>query len=76
MNIKPYIDIARPDHWAKNIFIIPGVLIAVFFMQLPWSVIVSLPVIGADEHVAFVWGCVLYLHFLDESKDQFYKKGK
>ena len=26
--IKPYINIARPDHWFKNIFMLPGLLLA------------------------------------------------
>ena len=29
--LAPYIDIARPDHWFKNIFMLPGVLLALFF---------------------------------------------
>ncbi|WP_035261854.1 UbiA prenyltransferase family protein [Desulfonatronum lacustre] len=29
--IAPYIRIARPDHWFKNIFVVPGVLLAIFF---------------------------------------------
>ncbi len=29
--IKAYIDIARPDHWFKNIFVLPGALLAVAF---------------------------------------------
>ena len=31
MNILAYIRLARPDHWFKNVFIIPGVLVALFF---------------------------------------------
>lgn len=27
----PYIQIARPDHWFKNIFVLPGILLAFFF---------------------------------------------
>ena len=30
---NPYIKIARPDHWIKQLFIIPGILIAVFLLQ-------------------------------------------
>lgn len=26
--IKPYVNIARPDHWFKNIFMLPGLLLA------------------------------------------------
>ena len=28
MNISPYIKIARPDHWFKNIFMVPGIIYA------------------------------------------------
>lgn len=28
--IKPYIEIARPDHWFKQIFMLPGVVFAVY----------------------------------------------
>ncbi|MFH0880839.1 MAG: UbiA prenyltransferase family protein [Lentisphaerota bacterium] len=31
MRINPYIQIARPDHWFKNIFILPGILLVEFF---------------------------------------------
>ncbi|NCC51461.1 MAG: prenyltransferase [Spartobacteria bacterium] len=31
MSIWPYIKIARPDHWFKNIFLFPGICLAVFF---------------------------------------------
>ena len=27
--MKNYIKIARPDHWVKNAFILPGVVIAI-----------------------------------------------
>ena len=27
-----YIDIARPTHWVKNIFVLPGIILAVFFV--------------------------------------------
>ncbi len=28
--IRPYIQIARPDHWFKNVFVLPGVVFAVY----------------------------------------------
>lgn len=31
MPILPYLQIARPDHWFKNIFMVPGILLAFFF---------------------------------------------
>jgi len=30
MGFKSYIQIARPDHWVKNIFVLPGVVLAYF----------------------------------------------
>ena len=27
----PYLDIARPSHWFKNVFILPGILLAACF---------------------------------------------
>jgi len=40
MSIRPYIQLARPDHWFKNIFIVPGVLVAFFFEpSLQWSAV-------------------------------------
>jgi decaprenyl-phosphate phosphoribosyltransferase len=32
VTILPYIKIARPDHWVKNVFLVPGILLA-FFLQ-------------------------------------------
>lgn len=34
-NIKDYIRIARPDHWIKNVFIMPGLALAVLLIQVP-----------------------------------------
>lgn len=31
MNIKPYIELARIDHWFKNAFMVVGILMAVFY---------------------------------------------
>ncbi len=31
MPIVPYLQIARPDHWFKNVFVVPGILLAFFF---------------------------------------------
>ncbi len=41
MAIADYIQIARPSHWFKNIFIVPGILLAFYFepetaAQTPW----------------------------------------
>jgi decaprenyl-phosphate phosphoribosyltransferase len=33
----PYIQIARPDHWFKNVFVLPGVLLVFFFSPESWG---------------------------------------
>jgi 4-hydroxybenzoate polyprenyltransferase len=45
MNLRPYVAIARPDHWFKNIFVLPGILIAVWLHPeaATWS---SLPILA------------------------------
>ena len=35
--INPYIQIARPDHWIKNVFLLPGIVIAYFFQPALWQ---------------------------------------
>jgi decaprenyl-phosphate phosphoribosyltransferase len=33
--LRHYIAIARPEHWSKNVFLIPGVVLAEFFVSAP-----------------------------------------
>jgi 4-hydroxybenzoate polyprenyltransferase len=37
MSIKNYLSIARPNHWFKNLFILPGTIIAVMFTHISMS---------------------------------------
>jgi 4-hydroxybenzoate polyprenyltransferase len=41
MSIQPYVSIARPSHWFKNIFMLPGMLLVVFFdpSVLGWALL-------------------------------------
>jgi len=36
-NIINYIRIARPDHWFKNVFMLPGIVLAFLFLNLPFD---------------------------------------
>lgn len=33
MSIIPYVRMARPSHWIKNIFVLPGIMVAVMFKK-------------------------------------------
>jgi 4-hydroxybenzoate polyprenyltransferase len=37
MSLRHYIDIARPSTWTKNVFVLPGILLAYFFQPPGWS---------------------------------------
>ena len=48
--VMPYIKIARIDHWIKNIFILPGIFLALFFTEPTQLNLLTL--------VYFVIGCI------------------
>lgn len=54
MNLKPYIQIARPDHWFKNIFILPGICLALFFSSIQFEYIFFLNLFIAVVSVCLV----------------------
>lgn len=37
-SLKDYIALARPDHWFKNIFMVPGMLFAVLYFEVSFTV--------------------------------------
>jgi decaprenyl-phosphate phosphoribosyltransferase len=37
-SLKDYIAIARPDHWFKNIFMVPGMLFAMLYFNVTYSI--------------------------------------
>lgn len=39
VSIKNYIKIARPDHWFKNIFMLPGILFAAYYFQVNFNLV-------------------------------------
>lgn len=54
MNILSYIRIARPDNWFKNVFVLPGILLAFYFTPGTFS-LHSLPGIVAG----FICACLI-----------------
>ena len=58
MNILPYVSVARPDHWFKNIFVLPGVVLALFFqpdlltpgvwVRVAWGLVIACLIASAN----------------------------
>src|SRR5271154_6341073 len=74
--IASYVAIARPDHWIKNIFMLPGVALALFFVTPDFG--------AAALHVAIAMAALCLAasanytinEFLDAEFDKFHPKKK
>lgn len=44
--VKPYVRMARADHWFKNVFMLPGIALAVIFLNIPPARLIWPTVIG------------------------------
>lgn len=62
--LKDYIAIARPDHWFKNIFMVPGMLFAMLYFQVTFTIellvavivgVVSTCLIASANYVINEW---------------------
>lgn len=77
MSLLPYIRIARPDHWFKNIFMVPGVLLVCFFRPSFVE-----PAMWWNVAAGFVSACLVassnYVlnEILDAEKDRFHPEKK
>ena len=73
VNIGPYIQIARPSHWFKNVFMAPGILLVYFFDPGHWH-----PAQVVTILLGFVCACLVsssnYVlnEILDAPKDTFH----
>ena len=75
--LRDYVRIARPDHWIKNLFILPGVLAAALFATKGWSwglaarvalAFVATSLVASANYVINEW--------LDAKFDRFHPKKK
>ncbi len=72
MTLKNYISIARPDHWFKNVFVLPGIAFAAMLNQVPFSEIYVKVIIGLIS-VCFVASANYVINeWLDAEFDQFH----
>ena len=77
-SLRDYLRIARPDHWIKNLFILPGVLAAVVLANESWTwpsllakvmlALVATSLVASANYVINEW--------LDAKFDRFHPKKK
>jgi decaprenyl-phosphate phosphoribosyltransferase len=77
MKVKPYLDICRPDHWIKNLFILPGILLYLFFYRVPLRAL-SLRGLAAGLAGLFMVASANYVfnEILDAAGDLFHPEKK
>ncbi|MCG5053875.1 MAG: UbiA prenyltransferase family protein [Myxococcales bacterium] len=70
MRLRSYLAIARPDHWIKNIFVLPGVVFAGLLARPPWTE--ALPRVGTALLVACLVASANYVinEWLDAAFDR------
>ena len=54
--VRPYVAIARPDHWVKNVFVLPGIVVALSFdrsiLATPWVVsLLAVSLVASSNYV-------------------------
>lgn len=77
MNLMPYVKIARPDHWFKNIFVLPGIVLVYFFERLPLDFQFAVNVVTGLVCACLVASSNYVLNeILDAAKDKFHPEKK
>ena len=75
--IRNYIAIARPDHWFKNIFMLPGIALAIildkqsFSLHLMWDLVIAIVATCAIASANYTIN-----EWLDAETDKFHPKKK
>ncbi len=72
MGIRNYIAIARPDHWFKNIFMLPGVAIAALLSNTPLNQYVFTLLIGLVSTCFIASANYVINEWLDADFDKFH----
>lgn len=72
-SLKDYIAIARPDHWFKNIFMLPGMLFALVYFNVAFSVDLLISVLVGVMSTCFVASANYVINeWLDAEFDRFH----
>src|SRR5690349_12351053 len=56
--LRPYLSIARPDHWFKNVFMVAGIVLALFYhpdaagsetlLRILWAVLTACFIVSSN----------------------------
>ena len=75
--MKNYIKIARPDHWVKNAFILPGVVIAILLTEFQFTAAFVLRLVIGFFATCFIASANYVINeWLDAEFDQFHPTKK
>jgi len=74
--MKAYIKIARPDHWFKNVFVLPGTAFALFFAPWVWMETLFPLLIGLASVCLVASANYTINEFLDAEFDAYHPKKK
>src|SRR5947209_5700714 len=71
--LQVYVQIARPDHWIKNVFVVPGIAAALAIGPLPTTGVAVLPLLLAAISVCLLASANYTINeFLDAEYDRFH----
>ena len=68
--MNPYIKIARIDHWFKNVFMIPGMVVAMLLVGIPFGKAVGPALIGLLSTCLVASANYVINEFLDAAFDR------
>ncbi len=72
-SLKDYISIARPDHWFKNIFMVPGMLFAILYFKVPFTLeLLGMLVMGVLSTCFIASANYVINEWLDAEFDKFH----
>jgi decaprenyl-phosphate phosphoribosyltransferase len=70
--MNSYVKIARIDHWFKNVFMLPGTLIAAIFLEIPFSSFAGRLVVGLLSACLIASANYVMNEWLDAESDRFH----
>lgn len=73
MKLKYYINIARPDHWFKNLFMVPGIILAMQYTQVNFDISLLLKIVYAVMSICLIASANYTINeWLDAEFDKFH----